>query len=400
MENPIWGERLRILKERSLERRILTISGPVGPVVSSKDGPKICFCSNDYLGLAGDSRIVEAMTTAAVKWGVGTAASRLICGNTEIHDQLELEVAQFMGTEEAVLFPSGYQANVGAISALTERGDAIFSDELVHASLVDGARLSRANVRIFDHSNIAHLRERLMLEDTKELKLIVSDSLFSMDGDQALLDDLVELAKEYGAVLFLDEAHALGVVGPCGQGLAAEEGLVDRVPLRIGTFGKAFGVCGAFVACSSTVASILRSRARALLYTTGAPAALAAAALRSLEIVRAADDRRQMLNSNIKLFRELAHEHELPTYESTSAIQPMLIGSAKRTMAASKQLWESGLFVQGIRPPTVKEGTSRLRITLTASHRPEQIEQLVDALVKVVPPPSSTYPPPGFGVRK
>ncbi len=360
------------------------VDSPVGPLVSTGDGDKLCFASNDYLGLANHARIRQTLVDAATKWGVGTASSRLVSGNTLAHDRLEKELAKYLGTDEAVLFPSGYQANVGAIFALTMSGDTIFSDALVHASLVDGCRLSRADVQIFRHGDAAHLGELLETCDTSGLKLIITDSIFSMDGDLAPLVEIVQLAKANGALVYVDEAHALGVRGSAGRGLCAELELEKDVAVRIGTFGKALGSCGAFVATGKNAAGLIRSRARSLLYTTAAPAPVVEAAATGLEIVRKADDRRRALERNIEFFRTLAIEAGLSILNSDTAIQPVVIGDASRTMSASELLWKRGLFVQGMRPPTVPEGTSRLRVTLTAAHESTHIETLVRALVEVL----------------
>jgi len=382
--NDVWYQRLDDLAARNLERRMRVVDGPVGPVVSTGTGDKLCFASNDYLGLANHPRIRQALVDAATKWGVGAASSRLVSGNTLAHDRLEKELAEYLGTDEAVLFPSGYQANVGAISALTMSGDTIFSDALVHASLVDGCRLSRADVRVFKHRDAAHLRELLEACDASSLKLIVTDSIFSMDGDLAPLVEIARLAKANGALVYVDEAHAIGVRGSAGRGLCAELELEESVAVRVGTFGKALGSCGAFVATGKNAAGLIRSRARSLLYTTAAPAPIVAAAAAGLEIIRSADDRRLALTRNIEIFRRLALEAGLSISDSDTAIQPVVIGDAGRTMIVSDLLWQRGVFVQGMRPPTVPEGTSRLRVTLTAAHEPAHIETLVRVLVEVL----------------
>ncbi len=384
MDNALLQQRLRSLADQHLERHMRTVDGPVGPVIPTEDGQKLCFCSNDYLGLANHLEIKQAMADAAFDWGVGSASSRLVSGNTKAHDQLEESLADYMGVAEAVVFPSGYQANIGSIFALTEPGDAIFSDALVHASLVDGCRLSKSDVHIFRHRDTAHLDELLGLNNKAGLKLIITDSVFSMDGDLAPLQEICDIAAAHNALVYLDEAHALGVMGPSGQGLAAELGLADNVALRIGTFGKALGICGAFAATGQSAAGLIRSRARSLLYTTAAPAPLIEAVKASLGIVRNADAGRAALKSNIELFVRRARALKIPILESETAIQPVIVGEADKVVAASKLLWERGLFVQGIRPPTVPLGTSRLRVSLTAIHEPEHVETLVTVLADVL----------------
>ncbi len=379
-----WHERLEKLAEQKLERRLRVINGPVGPVVPTDDGDKLNFSSNDYLGLASDPRLVRAMGEAALKWGAGAASSRLVSGNTGAHDRLEKNLADYMGTEAAVLFPSGYQANVGAIFALTEPGDAVFSDALVHASLVDGCRLSPADVHVYKHRDTDDLDAQLDSCDVTGLKLVITDSVFSMDGDLAPLREIVEIAERHGALVYVDEAHALGVLGQEGRGLAVELGIADRIAVRVGTFGKAFGTSGAFVATGETAAGLIRSRARSLLYTTAAPAAIAEASAVSIGIVRRADELRRALRSNIDYFVQRAGQLEVPLMKSDTAIQPVVIGPAEHVLIASEQLWQRGIFVQGMRPPTVPQGSSRLRITVTAAHTAEQIDTLVVNLADVL----------------
>jgi 8-amino-7-oxononanoate synthase len=356
------------------------IESPMGALVDTSEGTRINFCSNDYLGLANHLEIKKALADAAQKWGTGAAASRLVSGNTRAHVKLEQEMAEFMEAETAVLFPSGYQANVGALSSLTESGDVIFSDQLVHASIIDGARLSRAKVHIFRHLDMEHLDALLQREKTKGLNLIVTDAIFSMDGDKANLPKLAEVAEKHNAVLYVDEAHALGVVGRQGRGLTAEYNLTNRVTIRIGTFGKAFGATGAVVACPETAAALIRSGARSLLYTTAMPPPLAETLLKSMEVVRHSDDLRARLMRNVALFRAHAKQSRLPVLESSTPIQPILVGSAGRAVNVSERLFERGFFIQGIRPPTVPEGMSRLRVVLTAHHQKEQITRLVEAI--------------------
>jgi 8-amino-7-oxononanoate synthase len=360
-----------------------------GPVVETPDGPKLCFCSNDYLGLAADPRLVEAVKRGADRWGAGAASSRLVAGNTAVHVELEECLAAFTGAEAAVLFPSGFQANLGALTALTGEGDTIFPDELVHASLVDGCRLSRARVRIFRHRDTGHLEELLREAAGPGLKLIVTDAVFSMDGDLAPLGEICRLADRHDARILLDEAHALGVMGPGGRGLAAELGLSDRVAVSSYTLGKALGVSGACVACDATAARLLVSRARSLLYTPAAPAHLCEALLTALSLTEAADARRERLGANVALFRELAGQAGIPLADSATAIQPVPVGDSRRAMGISAALWEDGVFVQGIRPPTVPDGAARLRVTLTAAHEPAHVERLVDALTRALAAPEA-----------
>lgn len=375
-----WQTTLDGLREKGLERLLRTVDGPAGPRVETTDGPKLLFCSNDYLGLAAHPALVESLCNAARRCGVGAASSRLVSGNHRLHGELEERLAAFVDAEDAVLFPSGYQANVGALSALVERGDVIFSDELVHASIVDGCRLSRAEVNIFRHRDTKHLEALLDEDRSAGRRIIVTDAVFSMDGDRAPLTALCRLADKYKALVYLDEAHSLGVLGPGGRGLAVAEELSDRVAVRVGTLGKAFGVSGAFIACDRVAARVLRSRARSLMYTTAAPPPLAAAAITAVDLVLAADDARKKLLSNVSMLRSRAKKIGLELSESHSPIQPIIIGAAEHAVEISNRLWDEGIFVQAIRPPTVPPGTSRLRITLSAAHNEEDIDRLVTTL--------------------
>jgi 8-amino-7-oxononanoate synthase len=379
-----WHGRLVALTEQGLERRMRVLGSPPGPVVETPDGPKLGFCSNDYLGLAADPRLGEAAKRGIDRWGVGSASSRLVAGNTTVHAEFEERLAEFAGTESAVLFPTGFQAGLGALTALTAEGDTVLSDELVHASLVDGCRLSRARVRTWRHLDAEHLEQLLRESAGPGLRLIVTDAVFSMDGDLAPLEELCRLADRHDARVLVDEAHAVGVLGPGGRGLAASLGLGERVALRTFTFGKALGVCGAAVACDAVAARLLVSRARSLLYTTATPPHLCEALLTALSLAEAADARRERLCANVALFRELCAAAGIPLGDSSTPIQPVPVGEARRTMEISARLWDDGVFVQGIRPPTVPAGTSRLRVTLTAAHEPEHIERLVTALARAL----------------
>ncbi len=380
----IWASRLAAV-EQAGQLRTLRQLDTNGAEALSPDGPKTVFCANDYLGLAGHPRLVEAVHSALDTRGVGAGASRLVSGNSSLHAALEEAFAGFVGFPESVLFSSGYQANVGTISALTAPGDIIFSDERCHASIIDGCRLSRARVEIFAHNDTTHLQNLLLAHgDAQGLRLIVTEGIFSMDGDTPPLSDICDLAEKYGAAVYLDEAHSIGVLGPGGRGLAASLGLTDRIDVLIGTFGKALGVSGAGAACQPDAARLLKSTARSLLYSTAAPPLLCAAAIAAIKLVRDADPQRDILFRHIARFRRGAREAGLPICDSDTPIQPLLIGDSGRTMEISSRLWDRGFFVQGIRPPTVAPGTARLRITLCAHHTDAQIDGLIRALTEAV----------------
>jgi 8-amino-7-oxononanoate synthase len=381
----ILEQRAAQLAQSGLERRLRTVSSAIGPHVETPEGRKLLFCSNDYLGLAGDAALRRLLANAAVELGAGASGSRLVCGNTEAHEALEAELADFLGEGAAVLFPSGYQANLGALSALTQPGDVIFSDELCHASIIDGCRLSRARVCVFPHRDIDALESAMAESKESGLRLVVTDAVFSMDGDLAPVRELHHVCERHGGLLYVDEAHALGILGPKGAGLCADQGLMPGSILRMGTLGKSLGLSGAFIACAENVARLLRSRARSQMYSTAMPPALIEAARGALRLVSLADDRRAALERNIEEWKRLAAQVNMALVPSTTPIQPVIIGSDSATMEVSERLWRQGIFVQGIRPPTVPPGTSRLRITVTAAHKSEHLEQLAEALAQSLP---------------
>jgi 8-amino-7-oxononanoate synthase len=377
-------EALEELESAGLLRRPLRISSPQGPELEIDGSRVLCFCSNNYLGLADHPSIVAASSASAANEGVGAAASRLITGTMDAHLDAEAAYADFVGTPAAVLFSSGYSANVGAVQALAGPGDVVFSDALNHASLIDGARLSRAKVFVYAHRDPEHLRSLLAQHRAKGRKaLIVTDSLFSMDGVTAPLQELQALALDYDAGLMVDEAHALGVFGPEGRGLSA--GLGIKPDVIVGTLGKSFGLAGAFVAASDDVATLVRNRARSFVYSTAPPPMLARAAISALRLVHDADEARENLLAHAARLRSGLSDLGFDTQEGQSQIIPVLIGENHRTMQLSAKLLERGVFVQGIRPPTVPVGTARLRLTPMATHRPEHIERAIAAFASIVP---------------
>ena len=327
------------------------------------------FASNDYLGLAGDPRLAEAAKAAIDRNGVGAGASRLVVGNHQLHADLELALATWMGCSGTRLFNTGYAANTGILTALLRAGDIVFSDELNHASIVDGCRLSRAEIVVYPHRDLDAL-ERSLQRREGHRRLIVSESLFSMDGDMADVQQLSLLASQYSAVWMLDEAHAIGVLGPSGRGIAAKYGVVPD--LLIGTLGKAFGVTGAFVATSEAVAELLWNQARPFVFSTGLPPSMAAAAMAGLDVIRSSegDQRRAKLQANISSFRRQVPQ---ALGAPDSPIAPLIVGSDERVVQISQAWLEAGIFVQAIRPPTVPEGTARLRISLSSEHQPADI---------------------------
>jgi len=349
------------------------------------DGTKLLsFCSNDYLGLASHPALKKAFIEAAEKDGVGAGAAHLLTGHSHYHQQLEEELAHFMGQEKVLLFSSGYQANMGIIDGLMNRGDVIIQDKLNHASLLDGGRLSTADQLRYQHGDMAALSRRLTQAEQVKHRLLVSDAVFSMDGDIAPLPELISLAKQHNTAVMIDDAHGLGVLGEHGRGCVEYWQVVQHdMPIVMGTFGKAFGTAGAFVAADEVVIDTLIQQARTYVYTTAQPAAIAAATLASLKLVQEENWRREKLQTLISQFRAGAKSLGLNLMDSFTAIQPVLIGDDKQAIQIGKALEEKGLLVGVIRPPTVPEGSARLRITLSAKHTGQQVQHLLEALEQV-----------------
>lgn len=337
------------------------------------------FCSNDYLGLARDTRVAEAMAVATARWGAGSGSAHLVAGHTAEHQALEEELAEFTGFPRALLFSTGYMANLGLLGALAGRGDLVAEDRLNHASLLDAARLCGATVRRYAHADAAAASRRLA--GARGRAFIVTDGVFSMDGDMAPLASLASLAAEAGASLLVDDAHGLGVLGPDGRGSLAEAGLEPAaVTALVGTLGKAFGVFGAFVAAGEEVAELLVQRARSYIYTTAPPPAVAAATRMALRLAREEGWRRERLAALIARFRAGAESLGLRLAPSRTPIQPVMAGDAQAALDASAALLESGLHITAIRPPTVPRGAARLRVTLSAAHEEADVDRLLEAL--------------------
>ena len=371
------------LNDRGLLRNEAVAEGPLEPSFSLDGRLVLSFSSNCYLGFASDPRLVTTMQEALQRWGVGSSASRLVGGTHVAHRQCEAELASFSRADAALLFSSGYAANLGVLSALMNDGDIIYSDALNHASIIDGCRLSKARTHVYRHRDIEHLRS--LLTANAELpgrRLIVTDALFSMDGHLAPLRELRELADEFEADLMVDEAHSIGVLGPQGRGACAAVGV--RPEIQIGTLGKAFGVCGAYAAASESIIHWLKNRARSYVFSTAPPPALAETIRVSLGLVMDADERRHKLLSNARRLRDGMLEAGLEVPPIDAAIVPLMLGSAERTMQASQALLERGIYARGIRPPTVPEGTARLRLVPIATHTDVEVERALEAVISIV----------------
>ncbi|HYQ95289.1 MAG TPA: 8-amino-7-oxononanoate synthase [Burkholderiales bacterium] len=376
------AQQLAELERRGLRRRRLVRQGPQGPRIVVDGREVLAFCSNDYLGLASHPRIVEAAIEAASRYGVGEGASHLLSGHSAAHERLETKLAEFMQMQRALLFSTGYQANIGAVTALAGPEDAIFSDELNHASLIDGVRLSRARVVRYPHADIGFLSEALAESDATT-KLIVTDGVFSMDGDIAPLPAVLDLCERHDAWLLVDDAHGFGVIGPGGRGAPAHFGLRSPRLVYVGTLGKAAGVAGAFVAGAEEIVETVLQRARTYIYTTAAPAMLAAAIETSLQLIGEDEWRRERLRKLIAVLRHGMREGERGLAPSDTPIQPLVLGANSDAVRASAALRERGILVPAVRPPTVPEGTARLRISLSAAHSEQEVLRLAAALNEV-----------------
>ncbi|OJH34415.1 8-amino-7-oxononanoate synthase [Cystobacter ferrugineus] len=374
-----WAEEgLDALKARGLRRYLEPLDSAQGPLVRLGGETLVNFASNDYLGLAASPTVRAAAAAALEAHGVGSGASRLVVGDTSVHQRLEARLAAFEHAEAVLLFNSGYAANVGTLQALVGPEDAVFSDALNHASLIDGCRLSRARTVVYPHSDVEAL-ERALASTPARRRLVVTDTVFSMDGDLAPLRDIVQVCQAHGAALLVDEAHATGVLGERGAGLCEALGLEEAVDVRMGTLSKSLGGLGAYIAASRPVVDFVLQRARPLVYSTALPAALCAAAEAAVDIVERDDALRARLWRNIHRFSKGLRELGFAA-EPRSAVFPVIVGEPERAVAASQALRSRGLLVKAIRPPTVPEGTSRLRFCLSAAHTEGQLDLALAAL--------------------
>jgi len=375
--------RVRQLQDDGLYRRMVTLESASDISVQVDGCRKVLFCSNNYLGLAQDARLIEAAKRGLQKWGFGSGSSRLICGNTTPHETLQNRLSRLLTKEKCLIFPTGFMANYAALATLPGKGDLLLLDKLDHASLIDGARASQGTLRTYPHRQSEKLI-RLLKSAEYEQAWIVTDSLFSMDGDRAQLAELIEIKKRFNAKLLVDEAHAFGCLGSRGLGVADEEGVLDDVDIYMATFSKALGGAGGFIAASSDTIEWIINSARAFIYTTGIPVVNCFAAQAALDIIDTEPQRRQRLNENAEYFHQRCRQMNLNTGESFSYIVPILIGSANRAQQISEQLWEKGFMVPAIRPPTVAPNTSRLRVSLSSQHSRDHLDMLCEALQKVI----------------
>lgn len=375
----MFRSRLQQLADQSLTRSLHTLDSSTGPTIQLQGRTVILLASNDYLGLATHPDVVQAAIQATRRFGTGAGASRLVCGTLPPHTELEEALAVFKHTPSALVFGSGYLANLGVIPSLIAKGGLIFADRLCHASLIDGARLSGADLRVYRHRDLSHLESLLKRTTSGRPLLIVTDGLFSMDGDLAPLPELATLAQQFGATLYVDDAHGTGVMGLSGRGTLEHFGVEDRIPFHMGTLGKALGSSGAYVAGSADMIQYLINTGRPFMFTTAPPPSTAAAARAALTVLQRDPARRARLwHNRDHLFAGLTRLGFRLT-ESVSPILPVLIGQAEKALAFAEQLLAHGVYAPAIRPPTVPDGASRIRVTVTAEHSPEQIEAALRA---------------------
>ena len=373
---------LEEIESRGLLRKPKLIGGPIGPRVVIDGRETLLFCTNDYLGLANNPAVKQAAKRAIDEHGAGAGASRLVAGTLPIHKELESALARLKGAEDAVVFGSGYLANIGTVSALTKAGDVVYSDELNHASIVDACRLSRADVRIFPHADTRILGDMLANDHASGRRLIVTDGVFSMDGDLAPLPELARLASEFDCYLMIDDAHATGVIGPEGKGTAAHFDLEGSIEVQMGTLSKALGSYGAFVAGSRQLIDLLINRARSFIFTTALPPASAGAALEALRIVEREPERLERLWRNTANLKQGLTSAGFNLGLSETFIIPVIVGGAGECVRMAEALLDEGVFAQAIRPPTVRKGASRLRVVPTSEHSDDNIEFAVEAFAR------------------
>jgi 8-amino-7-oxononanoate synthase len=379
----MFKQELSSLENKHLLRRLTVIESHDGPYVIVGGRKLLLMCSNDYLGLSSHPALREAAHIALRQFPFGSGASRLVSGTGPLHQELEDKIARFKGVESALVFNSGYAANTGIIPAISGEGDVILSDALNHASIVDGCRLSKACIEIYRHCDVHHVEELLRKSSNARRKLIVTDGVFSMDGDCAPLGELVSLAEKYDAILMVDDAHATGVLGKSGRGTAEHLGLSGRIPIQMGTFGKALGSFGAYVAGSKDLVDYLLNLSRSFMFSTALPASVCAASIAAIDIVEREPEHRKQLWKNRARFVKGLTSLGVAIGNTETPIVPLMIGESKRTLDAVEKLLECGIYAAAIRPPSVPEGSARIRTTITATHSDEDIDRALDIFGKL-----------------
>jgi len=375
---------LEDLKRRGLYREMKRIDSMQGPTVTIDGREIILLSSNNYLGLASHPEVIEAQIQASEEFGAGSCASRLLSGNMALHEKLERKIADFKGAESAILFSTGYMANVGAISALAGEGDLVICDKLNHASIIDGVRLSGAELRVYPHKNLERLAHILKTPPSiYRKKIIVTDGIFSMDGDMALLPELVNISQKFDAILMLDDAHATGVLGETGRGSCEYFGITKGIHIKMGTFSKALGSLGGFIAGSETLIEYIRNKARSFIYSTALPPAIVGGCIKAIEIIEKGTVLRERLWSNVKRFHDALIELDFDIMDTKTQIIPIYTGDVPSTMKAAELLLNMGIFAPGIRPPTVPKNKCRIRTSLMATHTPAHIDKAIEAFRQI-----------------
>ena len=381
--NNLLQQELDDLKAQGLFRDMARIDSAQGPTVTINNKEVILLSSNNYLGLASHPEIIKAQIQAVREFGAGSCASRLVSGNIKLYETLEKDIAVFKGTESAIVFPTGYMTNVGTISALVGDKDIVICDKLDHASIIDGARLSGAALRAYPHKNIEKLRDILKKSVSYEKKLIITDGVFSMDGDIAPLPGIIKAAEEFDAMLMLDDAHATGVLGTSGKGTCEYYGIKKGVHVQMGTLSKALGNMGGFIAGSKILIDYIRNKARAFIYSTALPPAVLGGCIKAVEIAGENSGLRDRLWANVNMFRNSLKDMGFDTMESETQIIPVCIKDASTTMRSAEFLLNNGVFAPGIRPPTVTKAKCRIRVSLTAAHEKEHIDKAIEAFERL-----------------
>lgn len=383
MLNTFCKETIDTLEQKKLKRQLRCLDNAQGPKIILDGREVLNFCSNNYLGLANDERLINAAKQSLDTGGFGSGASRLVCGNMSAHEQLEEKLATFKGTEAALVFSTGYMANVGIISSLFNRDDCIFSDRLNHASIIDGIRLSQADFKRYPHNDMGALEEMLKKSQGHRQRIIITDSVFSMDGDIAPLDKIVSLAKKYDCLTMIDEAHGLGVMGEKGKGVVEHFGLENQIDIQMGTLSKAAGSFGAYCCGSREFITYLTNKARSFIYTTAMPPSVAAASTCAISIIENESSLRDQLWNNTYYMHQRLKEMGFNILNTQTPIVPIIIGDNDKTVLFSQKLLEEGIFVSAIRPPTVPHNTARLRLTVMASHTGEDLKFVLEQLERI-----------------
>ena len=375
------SDELEKIKESGLYRELNVVGSAQGTHLEIKGKTYLSFCSNNYLGLANNPLVVKAVKDAVEKYGWGAGASRLVSGNMELHETLEGEISRFKGKEASIVFPTGYMGNIGTISSLVSKGDLVICDKLNHASIIDGCRLSGADFRVYAHCDMEKLENILSKSSKYSRKLIVTDTVFSMDGDLAPLPDIVRIAQKYKAMVMVDEAHGTGVFGKNGRGVVEHFNMNKKVNIIMGTLSKAVGSLGGYVSGDADLINYLRNRARSFMYTTALPPAVCAASIAGIRMIREDPSLRASLWNNVRYLKEKLILLNFNVNSSESPIIPILIGDAKKAVEVSQYLYKKGILIPAIRPPTVPAKSSRLRITVMSTHTRNDLERLSDALM-------------------